>query len=70
MLTPRLRATCGYTFLYWSRVVRPGDQIDLEVNQELIPPGSGDGLPAHPQFAFRDTDLWVHGFNVGLEYQW
>ncbi|MGI9457509.1 MAG: BBP7 family outer membrane beta-barrel protein, partial [Aeoliella sp.] len=28
-ITPRLRATVGYTLLYWSRVVRPGDHIDL-----------------------------------------
>src|SRR5205823_3226983 len=27
-LTPNLRAFCGYNFLYWSSVVRPGDQID------------------------------------------
>jgi hypothetical protein len=70
LLTDRLRLTGGYTFMYWSRVVRPGDQIDLEVNPELIPPGSGDGLPAHPQFVFRDTDIWIQGINVGLEYQW
>jgi hypothetical protein len=72
MLTDRLKMTLGYTFMYWSRVVRPGDQIDLEVNPELIPSQSltGDGLPARPQFVFRDTDMWVQGMNVGLEYQW
>ena len=71
MLTDRLKLTGGYTFLYWSRVVRPGDQIDLEVNPELIPfEGSGDGIPARPQFTFRDTDFWAHGINAGLEYQW
>ena len=72
MLTERVKLTAGYTFLYWSRVVRPGDQIDLEVNPELIPSDTvvGDGLPAHPQFVFRDTDIWAHGLNVGLEYAW
>jgi hypothetical protein len=72
MLTDRLKMTLGYTFMYWSRVVRPGDQIDLEVNPELIPSQSvtGDGLPARPQLVFRDTDMWVQGMNVGLEYQW
>jgi hypothetical protein len=72
MLTDRLKLTAGYTFLYWSRVVRPGDQIDLEVNPELLPftTTPGDGIPARPQFTFRDTDFWAHGLNFGAEYQW
>jgi hypothetical protein len=71
-LTDRLKLVGGYTFIYWSRVARPGDQIDLEVNPELLPfnPAPGDGLPARPQFTFRDTDFWAHGINAGLEYQW
>ncbi|MBA3482496.1 MAG: BBP7 family outer membrane beta-barrel protein [Pirellulales bacterium] len=72
MLTDRLKLTAGYTFLYWSRVARPGDQIDLDVNTELLPNTNtpGDGLPARPQFVFRDTDFWAHGINAGLEYSW
>ncbi|MCC6491945.1 MAG: BBP7 family outer membrane beta-barrel protein [Pirellulales bacterium] len=73
MLTDRLKLTGGYTFLYWSRVVRPGDQIDLEVNPGNLPfavPPDADGLPARPQVVLRDTDIWAHGLNVGLEYQW
>ncbi len=35
-LTCRLRATFGYTFVYWSRVVRPGDIIDRSASQ--LPP--------------------------------
>lgn len=72
-LTERLKLTGGYTFLYWSRVARPGDQIDLEVNPGNLPfadPPDPDGLPARPQFTFRDTDFWAHGISAGLEYQW
>ena len=29
---PNLRATFGYTLIYWSKVARPGDQIDTELN--------------------------------------
>ncbi len=36
-LTQRLKLTAGYTLIYWSNVVRPGDQIDLDVNANLIP---------------------------------
>ena len=34
-LTPRLEATFGYSFLYWSEVARAGDQVDFHVNFEL-----------------------------------
>src|SRR5262249_27610747 len=32
-----IRVYVGYTFLYWSSVFRPGDQIDLAVNPTLFP---------------------------------
>ncbi|WP_428307557.1 BBP7 family outer membrane beta-barrel protein [Lacipirellula sp.] len=72
-LTERLKLTGGYTFLYWSNVVRPGDQIDLEVNPGNLPfanPPDPDGLPARPQFTYRQNDFWAHGLSAGLEYQW
>ena len=37
-LTSRLKATVGYTLLYWSNVARPGDQIDLNVDSRQFPP--------------------------------
>jgi hypothetical protein len=71
-LTPRLRATFGYTFLYLSRVVRPGDQIDLDVNSRLLPndtrPLAGD--TQHPAFAFQETDFWAQGISAGLDFRW
>ncbi|QDT71151.1 BBP7 family outer membrane beta-barrel protein [Lacipirellula limnantheis] len=72
-LTERLKLTGGYTFVYWSNVVRPGDQIDPEVNPGNLPfanPPDADGLPARPQFSFRQNDFWAHGLSAGLEYQW
>ena len=70
-LTRRLRLTVGYTLLYWSRVARPGDQIDLEVNPSLLtfPPNPAP-IPARPRFDFRDSDLWAQGINLGGEYRW
>ncbi len=71
-LTCRLRVTCGYTVLYWSKVARPGDQIDTELNPSQFPsqypPGLLVGAP-HPQFALRTTDFSAQGLNVGLEYR-
>lgn len=67
-LTRQLRAMCGYTIIYWSKVARPGDQIDPELNPSQFPPGTLVGAP-HPQFAFRTTDFWAQGLTLGLEYR-
>jgi hypothetical protein len=70
-ITPRLRATVGYTFLYWSNVVRPGDQIDLDVNRNQVPnPGINPVVPTSPRFSFNETDYWAQGISVGGEYRW
>ena len=39
-LTPCLRVTTGYDFIYWSRVARAGDQIDPAVNASMLPGGA------------------------------
>src|SRR5262249_23460524 len=36
-VTPGLRVFAGYTFLYWSNVVRPGQQVDTFVDPALVP---------------------------------
>lgn len=63
-LLPRLQGTVGYHFLYWSRVARAGDQIDLALN--LSEPFSGAPLP---KFSFDMTDFWAQGLDIGLEYR-
>ncbi len=67
-VTRRLRATVGYSFIYWSNVARPGDQIDTEVNSTQLPPGTLTG-PARPSFAFHTSDYWAQGLNAGLEFR-
>ena len=70
-MTDQWKATFGYTFIYWSSVARPGVQIDPVVNPNLFPPEPMMFTGAlRPQFAFRDTDIWLHGINLGLEYTW
>ncbi len=71
-VTKHLRATVGYTLLYSSNVVRPGDQIDRTLNLTQVPPIIGRPTivgPARPVFNFRDTDFWAQGVNVGLEFK-
>jgi hypothetical protein len=69
-VTPNLQAYMGYTLLYWADVARPGDQIDLTVNTAFIPPGTPQSFPRRPAPGLNGSDLWVHGFNFGLEFQY
>ena len=70
-VTCHWRVTAGYSFLYLSRVVRPGEQIGLDVNPDLLPPEFTpfDG-PERPEFTFQDTDFWAQGLNFGLQCRW
>jgi hypothetical protein len=73
-LTPRLSAFVGYTFLYWSNVVRPGDQIDRNLDITRIPnfpvPGVSPLATPHPGVPFKSTDFWAQGINFGVELRW
>jgi hypothetical protein len=72
-ITDHVRVSAGYTYLCWSNVARPGDQIDLVLNPTQLPNAEGPGTlvgPARPAFAFRDTNFWAQGISVGLEFGW
>jgi hypothetical protein len=68
-LNARTRVHVGYNFLYWSRVARAGDQIDLVVNPALLPPPTPGATPLRPAFSFGDTSFWAQGMNVGIEFR-
>jgi len=74
-LTDRLAFTVGYSFLYWMRVARPGEQIDFNVNSEFFPASNpfpttptGTG-PRDPRPRNADAAFWAQGLNLGLEYR-
>ena len=71
-LTDHARIFAGYTFFYWSNVARPGEQIDTSVNPNLVPTfmNPAVGGPARPSFAFRGTDFFAHGANIGVEVKY
>jgi len=72
-MTRHLRAFVGYSFLYASNVVRPGDVIDRTVNLTQIPSNLGPGSlmgPARPALFVRDTEFWAQGMNFGLEFRY
>jgi hypothetical protein len=63
------RVFVGYDFLYWSKVARPGDQIDRVVNTTQVAGGTLVG-EARPRFLFQDTHYWAQGFSGGLEFRY
>jgi len=70
-ITPQVRAYVGYTFMYWSNVVRPGDVIDTGVNTSQLPTAAGPGTlvgPARPSFVFHESDFWAQGINLGIQF--
>ena len=72
-VTDNLRAFVGYSLLYWTEVVRPGDQIDRGINTTQLPTLGGTGSltgPARPAFSFRDADFWAQGINVGVQVRY
>ncbi len=67
--TNHIRGFVGYNFLFWSNVIRPGQQIDLNVNPNLIPPVVAGG-PNRPAFTFDGSNFWVQGIQFGLDIRW
>jgi hypothetical protein len=72
-VTSHLRVTLGYTFLYTSNVVRPGNLIDRGVNPSQVNALLGQGAfagPVRPAFPGGDSDFWVQGLNFGMEFRY
>jgi hypothetical protein len=68
-----MRLFAGYTFLYWSEVVRAGDQIDTSVNPTqvaIVQPAGPLVGPARPAFSVHGTDLWTQGGTFGVEFRY
>ncbi len=72
-LTDWCRLTVGYNFLYWSSVVRPGDQIDRVIDVSQIPnfgrPAQSTGF-ARPTATVSDTGFWAQGVSLGVAFRY
>ncbi|MFO0807333.1 MAG: BBP7 family outer membrane beta-barrel protein [Gemmataceae bacterium] len=85
-VTPNIKVFAGYNFMYVSNVLRVADQIDTTLDVETRPgtrqatqPTSaiigprvlaGSGPQTRPAVLFKDTDFWVQGGTVGLQFTW
>ena len=68
-VTDYLRAYVGYSVLYWTDTLRPGEQIDRTINPTQLRGGTLVG-PLRPAPQFKGTDFWAQGLNVGLELRY
>lgn len=75
-ISPHWRVFAGYSFLYWSNMLRVGDQIDTSVNIVNYPffpqpPAPGVGVGTNrPTVLMRETDFWAQGVNAGVQFTW
>lgn len=70
--TDYCRFFVGYNFLFVSNVLRPGDQIDRQLNLSQSPFfGTGTLVgAARPTVLNHDSDFWAQGVNFGLAFRW
>jgi hypothetical protein len=54
-----------------NKVVRPGTEIDRNVNQAGIPSSTAFTnfilFPRQPAFSFNEGNIWANGVSAGLE---
>ena len=65
-----LKLRVGYQYLYWTGVLRPGNQIDRSVNDTLIPTSQffgPTGTETRPARQVNATDFYAHGVTFGIE---
>jgi len=70
-ITPSASLFLGYSFIYASNVVRPGNQINRTINTTQSTaytedPNAKLAGPAQPTFQLKDSAFWAQGINVGL----
>jgi len=63
-----VRLFAGISCMYWSQVVRPGDQITNVIDTRQVPSSNfftGQTVNV-PPFPFHKTDFFAYGFNFGI----
>ncbi len=65
-LTRRLDFTVGYTMIRLPKVTRVTDSLDRTLGVDLA------AIPTvnRPEFSFRESNLTLHGVNVGLQWMY
>jgi len=71
-VSPHLRLFVGYNVLYWSSVLRPGAQVNPNLDINRIPgfPATAPAASVQPTPSLRDQTFWAQGVNFGLMFRW
>jgi hypothetical protein len=74
LLTQNVRPFVSYNLLLLSRALRPGDQINRNINPTENPTFGGTmgvpfGVPS-PLPMFRTSEFWAQGFTFGVEVRY
>ncbi|HEX3146867.1 MAG TPA: BBP7 family outer membrane beta-barrel protein [Gemmataceae bacterium] len=70
--TEHIQIFGGYTCLYWTNVIRPGEQIDPVLDINRIPNFSR-GVAAtsnRPVAPFNQQNFWAQGVSLGVRFSW
>jgi len=73
-ITPAASIFLGYSFVYASNVVRPGNQIDRTLNTTQSTAYTEDSTPtpqgpARPSFSYNDSAFWAQSLSIGFAYR-
>jgi hypothetical protein len=65
------RAYVGYDAMYMYNVVRPGDQVTTTGGIQVNVNGSGSTTNVNQLgFRFNDANMWIQGFDFGIEFRY
>ncbi len=56
----------GYNLIYWANMIRPGREIDRLVNVQNVNDFTVN-QPIEPKFFYHNDNMWIQGFQVGLQ---
>ena len=68
-LSDNVQLRVGYDLMCVYKVVRPGEQVDLNINPTLLPFSAGPTGPLRPSFRFNEESFWMHGCSFGVVVQ-
>jgi hypothetical protein len=65
-VTDNVKLRLGYDAMYVYKVIRPGEQVNLQINPSLLPFSPTPTAPLRPDFRFNDETFWMQGFSFGM----
>ncbi len=72
--TKNIDINLGYTFIFMSRAIRPGNNIDPAVDPAQIANFTGTrgapSDPTRPGVPFLQTNYYAHGLSFGVTFHW